>query len=56
MFNVSVLFAINFLGQQPDIKLHQQYIDQPVANWPMIYMLISEIEIENYLQMSQTPE
>ena len=63
------LSYLPFLGQQPYIKLHQQYIDQPVANWPIlvlttfintkqneIYVLISEIEIENYLQMSQTPE
>ena len=63
------LSYLPFLGQQPDIKLHQQYIDQPVANWPIlvlttfintkqneIYMLVSEKEIENYLQMSQTPE
>ena len=63
------LSYLPFLGQQPDIKLHQQYIDQLVANWPIlvlttfintkqneIYVLISEIEIENYLQMSQTPE
>ena len=51
MFNVSVLFTINFLEQQPDIKLHQQYIDQPVANWPILVLTTFNNTKQNEIYM-----